>query len=137
MLYEVITHRGRPVSLERAALHEQPLGRAERRERLRLGAQRGEFGGDAEEFADEGVECGREAQQQLGLRLRAEGVGRGARGAERGGGVGIEEVDEGGVEANEAVARVEVIEAEAETRITSYNVCYTKLLRSRTASLSR
>ena len=53
--------------LDRAALHEQPLHRVERRQRVVPRLQRADLGGDAEQLADEILEMRRDIDQQVGF----------------------------------------------------------------------
>src|SRR5262249_866349 len=99
------------VFLGGAALHEQPLGAVERRQPAVPGLQRGKLGGDAEQLADEVVEHGRELDDQLGLRLARDGVGGSPSShqpAVQAGVAALEQIDEGAVEAHEAVAAVQI-----------------------------
>ena len=63
-----------------AALHEQPLDGVERRQRVVTAAQLGKLARDAEQFADEVLELGREREDQFRLGLAGERVRRRARG---------------------------------------------------------
>ena len=65
--------------LDRAALHEQPLDRIERRQLVVPRLQRPHLGGDAEQLADEILEMRREIDQQVGFSLAVERLGCGAR----------------------------------------------------------
>ena len=65
--------------LDRAALHEQALDRIERRQLVVAGLQVADFGRDAEQLADEVLDCRGEIDQQIGFRLAIERIGVGAR----------------------------------------------------------
>ena len=65
--------------LDRAALHEKPLHRIERREPLVPRLQRADLAGDAEEVADKIFEMRRQIDEKIGFVLAVERIGLGAR----------------------------------------------------------
>jgi hypothetical protein len=105
------------VGQQRLALDELPLRADERGQPVVVGAQRREFVGDAEQRADEGVEVGRQGEQEIGLgpvgqRLRiATGVGELLLKRRTG---GCERLAKGRVDAQQAVAPVQVLEPQSE-----------------------
>ena len=112
--------RAHRIGLDRArdvALHEQPLAVVERRELRIAAAQAGDVARDAEQFADEILERSRHLDQQVGLILGRQRLRRGARRHQTGVHVGIRRLQPGGecrVEAAEALAVIEVVEAQPE-----------------------
>ena len=102
-------------ALDRPALHEQALATIERRQRMVARGEVRDRVGDAEQRADEVVEMRRQVDQQLGMVLALERVGRGPRGVET-----RREIAVGGrqmvakqrVDADQAVTRVEVTECQ-------------------------
>ena len=114
----VAVQRCRDVRLDGAchiALHEQTLAIEDGRQLVVTGAQLGGFRSNPEQGRQEILERAGQLDQQIGLVLVGQGIGRGARGQQPGMGVDmalLQPADKGGIEADEALAVVEVREAE-------------------------
>ena len=97
--------------LDGAALHEQALYRIERRQFVVPGLQFADFGGDAEQLADEVFDMRGEIDQQIGFRLAVERVGVGAsrhQAVVQRRVAGSEMRDKGAVEPDQALAFVQI-----------------------------
>jgi hypothetical protein len=106
------------IFLGSATLHEQPLHLVERRQRIVAQSQRPHLVGDAEQLGDEVLELGRKLDDEIGFGLACRRFWGRARRHQPMVQVAIarlEHVDEAGVEAHQAVAAIEFLEAKAET----------------------
>ena len=110
--------RGGDVRLEGArdvALHEEPLAVVERRQATMTFPQRGCFGADGEQGADEVLQRPRHFDQEIGLVLCGKTVGGGARGHQAGMSVDVgvpQPGHEGGIKTGDPFTVVKIVEAE-------------------------